>query len=457
MKRTIHIVIISLALFASLNLYAQTPKYVFFMITDGMGINAADMARLYNQSQGDDTPLIFRTFPVHSYLTSNPANALVTDSAAAATALCCGEKTANGYLGVDPEGNSLESLAVLAKRKGKGVALVTTDATNQATPSAFHAHTKDRNDKVLLHQSLIDSECVDFATGSYMVPSKSDGRTIDDWVAEARNKGVNIFRGKEQYRKVKGEKVIYLSALETSQLTYVIDNHGQDLKLSDFTGAAIDYLDTNFGKKGFFAMIEAGNTDHAAHLRDAAATIAEINEFNKALGLVMDFCAAHKGQCLVVMASDHETGGICLSEGKPGYLAHQTCSADALSRKVSKLREETGNKVSWYAVKDVLSENLGLWTEVPVTKEQEEEMYVIYLNTFLKSSDRWDVNLYSKTEKIAQFAVRCLDENAGVLWGTSRHSAAPTPLFAWGVRAIEFAECKDQTDVPGVIARIAGY
>lgn len=427
------------------------------MITDGMGINSADMARLYNQSQGDDTPLLFRTFPVQTFLTSNATNALVTDSAAAATALFCGSKTANGYLGVDAEGNSLESLASLAKRKGKGVALVTTDATNQATPSALHAHTMDRNDKNYLHQSLIDSDCVDFATGSYMVPAKNDSRTIDDWIAEAKSKGVNIFRGRDQYRKVKGEKVIYLSALETHQLTYVIDNHGQDLKLTDFTEAAIDYLDTNFGKKGFFAMIEAGNTDHAAHLRDAAATIAEINEFNKALGLVMDFCARHKGECLVVMASDHETGGVCLSEGKTGYLSHQKCSADALSRKIAQLREQTGNKVSWYAIKDVLSENLGLWKEVPVKREQEEQMYEIYLNTFLRSSDRWEVNLYSKTEKIAHYAISCLDENAGVVWSTSHHSAAPTPLFAWGVKAIEFAACKDQTDVPGVVARIAGY
>ena len=85
---------------------APTPKYVFFMIGDGMGINEVYGAQNYNQVTGDGPSVInFTQFPVRTFVTTFSASSLVTDSAASGTALATGVKTYNNGLGVDPDHN----------------------------------------------------------------------------------------------------------------------------------------------------------------------------------------------------------------------------------------------------------------------------------------------------------------------------------------------------------------
>ena len=68
-----------------------------------------------------------------------------TDSAAAATAFATAKKTVNGAVAVDREGRRLESLLDLARRAGKSTGLVTTSTVTDATPAAFGASVRDRD------------------------------------------------------------------------------------------------------------------------------------------------------------------------------------------------------------------------------------------------------------------------------------------------------------------------
>ena len=70
----------------------------------------------------------------------------VTDSAASATALCCGRKTYNDAINVDVEGRHLEPIARTLQRRGYAVGAVTSVPVSHATPACAYANNVSRDD-----------------------------------------------------------------------------------------------------------------------------------------------------------------------------------------------------------------------------------------------------------------------------------------------------------------------
>ncbi|MDE6333252.1 MAG: alkaline phosphatase, partial [Muribaculaceae bacterium] len=119
----------------------ETPRYIFYFIGDGMGLNPVMTAQAYNRDVlKNDKPLHMLQFPVASWAMTYSANAPITDSAAAGTALSTGTKTKNGMVGMNPDSVSVTSVARKLKDLGWGVGVVTSVAADDATPSAFYAH-----------------------------------------------------------------------------------------------------------------------------------------------------------------------------------------------------------------------------------------------------------------------------------------------------------------------------
>ena len=93
-------VILLIAVLPSL---AQQPKYVFYFIGDGMGVNQVNGTEAYRaelEGRIGTGPLLFACFPYGTMATTYSATNGVTDSAAAGTALATGHKTKNGTLGL---------------------------------------------------------------------------------------------------------------------------------------------------------------------------------------------------------------------------------------------------------------------------------------------------------------------------------------------------------------------
>ena len=84
----------------------KKPKYIFYMIGDGMGVNQREIADRYARMKypARKDGLIMNQLPVRSLTTTSEVTGLTTDSAAAGTALACGVKTINGALGMSAEG-----------------------------------------------------------------------------------------------------------------------------------------------------------------------------------------------------------------------------------------------------------------------------------------------------------------------------------------------------------------
>ncbi|MEV4419489.1 alkaline phosphatase [Patulibacter sp. NPDC049589] len=74
--------------------------------------------------------------------------------------------------------------------------------------------------------------------------------------------------------------------------------------LNEMASKAIDLLDKAKGDKGFFLQIEGASIDKRDHSANPCEQIGETLEFDKAIGKVLDYQAAHP-DTLVIVSADH--------------------------------------------------------------------------------------------------------------------------------------------------------
>ena len=450
----------------SVSSFAQkAPKYVFYFIGDGMGINMVQMTEMYRASVKGELgvdPLVFSNFPVASFGTTYSANSDVTDSAASGTALATGVKTCNSRLGIGPDGSRLESIAEKARDRGRKVGIVTTDGVNHATPGAFYAHQMDRNMFYEISNDLIASG-FDFFAGSHIEKRGRlyDGTKVRDIREVMSENGYKIVYGEDEFEanRKSSEHMVMLPAPKKG-LWYQIDRKERDttaMTLACLTKSAIKFLD---GKKGFFLMVEGGNIDGAEHGHDGATAIWEVLGFNDAVAEALSFYNKHKDETLIVVTADHETGGVALDPEKPGDLAllqYQKRSQEEISGLLDKKVKAAGDHIlTWEEAKDFLSEYTGLWTHVPVSWDQEKYLHDTYEFTVAKKELGHQIDLYADNALLVARAVLVLNENAHVHWTTS-HSAGMVPVYAIGVGAEKFAGKMDNAIIPKLISQIANY
>ena len=88
-----------------------------------------------------------------------------------------------------------------------------------------------------------------------------------------------------------------------------------DAPLPVLTRWAIDRLKGHVA--GFFLMIENEGTDSASHQNFLPDVQSSLTSFDLSVGIALDFAAA-RGDTLVVVTADHETGGLRINETKAG-------------------------------------------------------------------------------------------------------------------------------------------
>ena len=117
---------------------------VIFINGDGMA--AAQREAGPARQAGFDGELAMDTLGATGLQTTDPPRpgGHITDSAAAASAWATGQKTYNGAISVDVDGNPLPTIGAEAKAAGKATGLVTTAQVTDASPAAFFSNTADR-------------------------------------------------------------------------------------------------------------------------------------------------------------------------------------------------------------------------------------------------------------------------------------------------------------------------
>ena len=441
-------------------------KYVFYFIGDGMGVNEVIGTNLYNEATGRDV-VNFTQFPVVNFITTVSANSLVTDSSAAGTALATGTKINNNALGQDPDGNPTPNLTEWAHAAGFGTGVATSVGVNHATPASFVAHTPSRNDYEEIAMQMIESP-VDFMAGAAFLVQRRTGHKSAYFEHKADSAGIAVYKGAGAIANIdlNAPRVVCLSGKEEDSIPYAIDRQDDDTELADFTDAGIRYLESRYGKKGFFFMIEGGKIDYAGHGNDAATCFQEVNDMAKSVDLALTFLARYPKETLIVITADHETGGLMLGSGRyemhPERLAKQHACVDELTnlfRAQFFPTDKPFKTPTWDAVKAFFTEQLGLWGEVEVNERTENELKEIYDRTFGKGGNRnlTEENLYSSNFRIVADVVRALDRAAGYQWSFGSHSGSPVGLYVTGAGADRFNTVKDNAEIAPLIAELAGY
>lgn len=108
-------------------------------------------------------------------------------------------------------------------------------------------------------------------------------------------------------------------------------------------------------------------------------------------------------------------------------------------------------------IQKALSHAFGFWSKLDLSPEQEAHLKKIYEETIHNQQGDLIKSLYENNEPIAEAAKTILNEIAEITWSCSSHTAGYVPLYAIGLGAENFQGKLDNTDVPLLIARIAGY
>lgn len=445
---------------------AKTPKYIFYFIGDGMGINEVVATEYYladiNGKIGYE-PLCFTSFPYTGLAYTYAVNTYVTDSAAAGTALSTGHKTRSGILGMLPDRESaVATIAEMAKKRGKRVAIGTTVCINHATPAAFYAHQTSRDNYHAISNQLAASGFEFFGGGHFNKPYDKDASDEGSYKI-AENAGYHIARGYNAYLEnaKQADRIILFPETEgMTSLKSAIDQEEDDLTLAQITEAAIDFM-MKEPKKGFFMMMEGGKIDHFGHGNDAAADIHEIIDFDNAIKVAYQFYLKHKNETLIVVTADHETGGMSIGNGEYRMnlkvLQHQKMSEDAFSAHLEQMGRETGEILTWDEVQAELTKHFGFWDKIKLSNSQENRLRSAYVETFGIGESEKKEEEYYKVDKLSDLAVQIIDEIAQVGWSSGAHTGTVVPVYAIGVGAENFTGQMNNTDIPQRMAKIAKY
>lgn len=433
------------------------PKYIFYYIGDGMGVSPVITAETYNRDiLRSPRPLLMLQFPVASMCYTYSASDPVTDSAAAGTALSTGHKTRNGMLGMGPDTTAVTSIASQLFDRGWGVGIVTSVAADDATPGAFYAHVPYR--KMYRDIDLAAARCgYDFIAGAGM-----SAVTDSAVVAAMTENGVQLVRGASGIAEINSRRVVLLAdeSAHPWNIGYTIDSIAGALTLPVMAEACLTQLERN-GRDRFFMMVEGGNIDHALHANDGGAAVKEIIKFNEALAVAYDFYLRHPDETLIVVTADHDTGGSALirPEGAPapnlGLYDWQRVSKEEFSdfcKNVARRRDI----FTWDDMARYLTDNLGFFTHIPVSPEGEQMLRDKFEAAIILRNSPDQETLYANFNDFAVTVFEMLNDAAGVGFTTTNHSGMPAPVFAVGVGADLFRHMNNNSDLPGIMRRIAG-
>ena len=357
-----------------------------------------------------------------AYLVNDTADATVTESGAAAGQIATGQRMRARTLSVARDGTTpVTTIMEMAKRRGLATGLVTTSGITDATPGAFAAHLHHRSDEAAVADQQL-AFGVDVLMGGrkqFFLPEISAGRRKDgrNLLDEARSAGYAVVGDAEELKAAKGSRILGLFSM--GDMAHEIDRRfTRQPSLAQMTAKALDVLSRN--PKGFFAVIEGGRIDHASHRNDATGTIHDTLAFDAAVGVALDL-ARKQPDSLVIVAADHETGGMALvGQGRTGD-GHLGLAMEAIQKAQASFEvvaAELGTSPTPQKIQQVVKTYLGI-----ELTDREAATVADDVIRKLDPSNYGHAYLHSLA-----FVLR---PHLGVGWATHAHTASP--LFAFGV------------------------
>jgi len=476
-------------------------KNIILMIGDGMGPQQVGLLEMYAREapnsiyQGRSTGLSkFADSGLIGLSLTNPADAIVVDSACSATQLAIGFPAPSEVVGLDAEGNRQETVLEKAKRLGKATGLVSDTRLTHATPAAFAAHQPHRSLENTIAQEMLSIGPDVMLSGGlrHWIPQKindkgqayqallkaTDGKVKlkskrkdnIDLIAQAQQAGYQIAFTKNQLNLADSKgKVLGLFAYSGMLDGIKYSNSKNDPArseptLKEMTAKALDILSQD--PDGFFLMIEGGQIDWAGHNNDAGTMLHELLKFDEAIEYVYQW-VQNRDDTLVVVTADHETGSFGFSYSAADLPKAKQLPGSGFSERAYKPNFNFGSKslldklyqqklsfwdvISKFGALDKSHQNgealakiINDNNEFTVTTEQASRVLEMTDNRFKEAGHKYlSVDKLPKVDDFAAFYVygeeiksnligRALAQQQNVVWGTGTHTSTPVSVIAWG-------------------------
>jgi len=469
---------------------SSKPKNVILLIGDGMGPGQVSLLYYFlKHTQNESMKSIDYAFEkmnknMIGISSTQPYGNIVVDSACSATQLASGESSRSEMIGLDINGDPIETILEKAQKRGLSTGLVTDTRMTHATPAAFATHVANRWSEDDIAVGYLDSMPDVLLSGgaNRFVPKghkellsnhftvksrRSDKRNL---LREAKEKNYQIIHSKKELKNIQSNKKL-LGLFTDHSMPDALWFHNQKNNpkrqiptLLEMSQVAIEKLSKN--DKGFFLMIEAGQIDWAGHRNDAGTMLHEMLSMNETLNWVANWVKDHPDTLLVVTA-DHETGAFGL-----GYNIHDLPTSQKLSGEKFKTQDfrpnfnygkyETLDKLflqkksfnsTWKEFKS-LNKNKKNANELRklVLRDTGFNMSLEKTKAVLASEPnkfqaKWHRNLkvdtlpkvhdfreyYYDTPNIRTSLIgRAIAAQQNVIWGTGGHTASPVHVYSLG-------------------------
>jgi alkaline phosphatase len=434
----------------------RAPKNIIILFGDGAAATQWELGRYTSRAlRGQPfatTDVVFREGSV-GLLTVHSADAFVTDSAAAATAMSIGFKTNNGMTGVTPDGKPAKTVMQAAKARRKRIGLVTTAAVHDASPAAFSVHAKSRREsQTIVDQYLALEPDVILGGGRdlFLPKGKGGGKRTDgrDMIAAFAAKGYQVVQDPASLRSAAGPKLLGLFSDEDMDLE--IDREPkEEPSTAEMAAAALRVLSAN-SPNGFVLFVENESIDTAGHRNDAAALMRDLWAFDDAVKVALDFQRRAPDDTLIIVTGDHETGGLSVSYALKDLTslssANRYYPADAhltmlngVRISLNKAAELLGRKPSANTLDKVLAEhfpgfNLDADLRAAILEGRPIERNMFYVPHAALG--------------------RMVSRQTGFYWGTTGHTTEPVMVGALGPGAGIFRGYMDNTDFGKILHRL---
>lgn len=438
---------------------AAGPKNVIFYIGDGM---ASVQRRIPEEVHG--RKLAINSLPIVGIYTTYASNTIVTDSAAAGTAMATGHKTDTLVVGMNPKKTiAYETLAEAAKRLGKSVGILTTTRITHATPACFGSHIGHRDKENEIAEQYLDQDFEVWMGGGWrhFVPKSVKGskrKDERDLLKEFTGKGYTLLRSKSDLNNLKIEKDTKIfGVFYGSHMPYYVDREdnyyqGKVPNLSDMVNVAIRVLKQN--PKGFFLMVEGGRIDHAAHGNDPVGVVSETIDLDNAVKVGIEF-SKEDSDTLIIVGGDHETGGMGMGIGG---MKGDTYHGYFMSPEVIKNAKRSVEFMGYTAVYGKPDEAIKLFTKFTgISDFSEGEIKEIEKAVeYTKAKKGMASPNPSAAPWFSVAFANILSKRARVGWTSYAHTGHPVLLTGIGPGSENFAGSYDNTDLANKMASLWG-
>lgn len=411
----------------ALNLSARN---LIFFCYDGFTWEDYGAARAYAARHLKRTLALERLFALGAAgsMLSSSLTSIVTDSAAASSAWATGRKIVNGQLSTFPDGRQLTTIFELARSVGKATGVVTTTTATHATPAGFVVSVPGRGAEAEIADLYYESgmEVILGGGNRFFDPKlRDDGR---DLYADFAAKGYSVVRTREELAASRGSRL--LGIFFDGHMPYDIDRVHQGVavpSLAEMTAAALQVLSGYSG--GFALQVEAGRIDHSNHATDAAATLWDVLAADEALEVILSFIDNHP-DTLLILASDHGTGGGAVYGFGPGYRGSSRQFDNIANFKASfeYILRELGREPSADAIAEAAARYMG----VELAADEAARLAAVAAG----ESDAIRAPTFSfGAVNVLAAILSNHPQGINLFWNSSHHTAGPVPVAVYGANS----------------------